>query len=175
MGAAATGAMGAGVVTGLQRAEAQIVIGPDSLRNLCNSNPTDVACQCFVRGTMIMTPSGEVPIEYIEAGERVIAANGDCHARTLARQIALQSAGNAAFAHSLTPVLVKKGALGGGIPNADLYVSQGHCFFIDGRLYPIDQLVNGISIVKLADYDADALSTSISSCQPTTSSSPTVP
>jgi hypothetical protein len=41
---------------------------------------------------------------------------------------------------------VSRSALADNVPQADLYLSPGHCLFVDGVLIPVEHLVNGTSI-----------------------------
>jgi hypothetical protein len=49
--------------------------------------------------------------------------------------------------NAATPVIVRKGALAGNVPNADLHVTKGHSFLVDGVLIPVEYLVNHRSIL----------------------------
>jgi Hint domain len=91
--------------------------------------------QCYLRGTHIRTPTGEVPIEELIPGQLVVTANGE--AAPIRKVCQLES--------SDVPVCVRRGALSTG-PYADLYVSPAHALFVDGVLIPAIHLVNGVSI-----------------------------
>ena len=83
----------------------------------------DVAC--FVQGTLIATPKGEKPIEYLRPGDLVLTRdNGVQDIRWIgSRHIGWQTL--AANPH-LKPVVVRWGALDWGSPAHDLYVSPNH-------------------------------------------------
>jgi len=55
------------------------------------------------------------------------------------------------------PVLVTRGALDGVLPSRDLYVSDAHCFLINGLLIPAIHLVNGRTIRKCRSYEQDTI------------------
>jgi hypothetical protein len=83
----------------------------------------DVAC--FVQGTLIATPKGEKPIEYLRPGDLVLTRdNGVQDIRWIgSRHIGWQTL--TANPH-LKPVVIRWGALDWGSPAHDLYVSPNH-------------------------------------------------
>jgi Hint domain len=100
---------------------------------------------CFCRGTLIRTPDGEVPVEYLAIGDPVVTWGGQTRHITwigLGRVLATRGRRNAA-----TPVIVRKGALGQNVPHRDLHVTKGHSLFLDGALIPVEFLVNHRSIL----------------------------
>jgi hypothetical protein len=80
---------------------------------------------CFTPGAMITTQRGEVAIQNLEAGDRVITRdNGIQPVRWVGKtQMFLQDF--QAEPH-LLPVLVRQGSLGKGLPERDLMVSPNH-------------------------------------------------
>ena len=85
---------------------------------------TDVV-PCFTPGTLIATPRGEVPVETLKVGDRVITRdNGIQEIRWIGQRE--MSASDFAIAPHLRPVLVRKGALGNGLPERDMLVSPNH-------------------------------------------------
>lgn len=80
---------------------------------------------CFTPGAMITTQRGEVPIQHLQAGDRVITRdNGIQPVRWVGKtQMFLQDF--QAEPH-LLPVLVRQGSLGKGLPERDLMVSPNH-------------------------------------------------
>jgi hypothetical protein len=100
---------------------------------------------CFCAGSLIRTPSGDVPVEQLNVGDTVVTSRGECRPITwigVGRVLATRGCRNAA-----TPVIVRKGALGDNVPYADLRVTKGHSFLFDGILIPIEFLVNHRSIL----------------------------
>ncbi len=80
---------------------------------------------CFTPGTMIATPRGEVLVESLKAGDRVITRdNGIQQIRWVGRRD-LNWADLAANSH-LKPVLIRQGSLGNGLPERDMMVSPNH-------------------------------------------------
>jgi len=84
---------------------------------------------CFTPGTRIATPRGELLVEELEVGDRVITRdNGIQEIRWLgARRL---NGLELALADHLQPVLIRKGALGGGLPERDMMVSPNHRLLI---------------------------------------------
>jgi len=80
---------------------------------------------CFVAGTLIKTDAGEVPAEQIVPGMRALTRDNGYQTVVWAGQRSLQSEQLAAAPH-LMPVRIRAGALGPGLPEADLSVSPQH-------------------------------------------------
>lgn len=80
---------------------------------------------CFTPGTLIATPKGEVPVESLKAGDRVITRdNGIQQIRWTGRKD-MGWHDLAANPH-LKPVLIRQGSLGNGLPERDMMVSPNH-------------------------------------------------
>jgi adhesin HecA-like repeat protein len=99
---------------------------------------------CFLTGTMIATPCGEVPIEQLAVGDMVLTARGDARPTVwigTGRVLATRGRRNAA-----TPVIVRKGALADNVPHHDLRVTKAHSLYLEGALIPVEFLVNHRSV-----------------------------
>ncbi|MDB5661073.1 MAG: tandem-95 repeat protein [Cypionkella sp.] len=80
---------------------------------------------CFTPGTLIATPRGEVPVESLVAGDRVITRdNGIQEIRWVGRK---DIGWHDLIANPhLKPVLIRQGSLGHGLPERDMMVSPNH-------------------------------------------------
>ena len=98
-------------------------------------------------GTQVMTLDGNLPVEYLAAGDRVVTRNG---ARTL-RHVARRALTDC-------PILVRRGALGPGRPAADMYLAPDQGVHLrdwrarvlcgsDQRAVPVSRLRDGKHIV----------------------------
>ena len=108
---------------------------------------------CYVKGTLILTDSGERPVEKLTIGDRLATLSGDLmpikwigrrsyHGRFIA--------GN----RDVLPIRFVAGALADGVPRRDLSVSPNHAIFIEDVLVPAKRLVNGSTISQLRSMDS---------------------
>ncbi len=112
---------------------------------------TDAAC--FAAGTMMRTEQGEVAVESLQPGDRVVTLNG---ATRMVRWI-----GNRRIDFTrhpdpsrAQPIRIRRDAIATGMPNRDLLVSPDHALFIDGGLVVARLILNGGSIVREANARA---------------------
>jgi hypothetical protein len=91
---------------------------------------------CFLRGTKILTPEGELPIEQLEIDDWVETQRGP---RSIIQMHRFYSDDN-------MPVCIHKSAIADNVPNADLYVTPGHGIYIDGMVIGAGGLINNRSI-----------------------------
>ena len=121
---------------------------------LIGLNTTDPYNYCFLSGTLIATPSGEVPVEHLKIGDLVTTADGRA---VPVKWLGEQRLRNSMFTPArMAPVCIAKGALGEGLPHGDLYVSADHGLMIDGLVINAGALVNGSTIrfVPMAEMEA---------------------
>ena len=117
-----------------------------------NTFITENTTPCFLAGTRIRTDNGEVPVENLKIGDRVVTLGGTAQPIKWIGRRAYASAfagGN----RDIVPILIKQGALGRNSPVRDLYVSPLHAMFFDDVLVPAEHLVNGSSIVRCPEID----------------------
>ena len=102
---------------------------------------------CYLRGSRIATAGGEVAIEHLRIGDRVITASGACKP---IRWIGVRAYSGRFLTSNpdALPILIKQGALGRNMPTRDLSVSPRHAMLLNGLLVPAWCLVNGVSIVR---------------------------
>ncbi|MBV7409941.1 Ig-like domain-containing protein [Maritimibacter sp. DP1N21-5] len=80
---------------------------------------------CFTPGTLIATPKGEVPVEELREGDRVITRDNGIQDIAWVGHKALDWRALHSSQH-LKPVLIKAGALGPNLPERDMMVSPNH-------------------------------------------------
>jgi len=101
---------------------------------------------CFLAGTRLATPDGEVAVEDITAGTILLTAAGEAKpVRWLGRSVI-----STLFADPLRamPIRIAAGALGENLPARDLLVSPDHAMCIGGNLVQAGALVNGRTITR---------------------------
>jgi hypothetical protein len=116
--------------------------------------PVTAGIVCYARGTRIATPSGEVPVETLRAGDMVLTADGaaqpivwigrrhiDCRRHPTPERI--------------YPVRIRAHAFGQDLPRRDLLVSPQHALFIEDVLIPARCLVNGSSVAQMEVASVD--------------------
>ena len=105
------------------------------------------ALPCYCPGTLIMAEQGEIAVEHLSIGSRVVTASGSLEPiRWIGRRS--YTPRFAAGDRDLWPVCITAGALADGVPRRDLWVSPLHAMYLDGVLIPAGQLVNGTTIVQ---------------------------
>lgn len=88
---------------------------------------------CFVRGTMIETEHGLVPVERLRTGDKVLTRDGDF--KTLCIPMSRKLCAREICANpKLTPVRIMAGALGNGLPRRDLLVSRQHRMLVSSKI-----------------------------------------
>ncbi|MFT8764667.1 MAG: Hint domain-containing protein [Gluconobacter potus] len=114
---------------------------------------------CFLAGSMIRTPEGDVAVESLRLGSTVLAfVNGEAVERPVtwagrAHMVAKAGLGDAEAGY---PVRILKDALAEGVPYKDMLVTPEHCLFLNGGFVPARMLVNGRSVIydrSLPSYD----------------------
>ena len=80
---------------------------------------------CFTPGTGIATMSGQRPVEELKIGDRIFTRdNGAQEIRWIGRKRITLGAGT--LSQKLQPILIRRGALGYGLPDRDMLVSPNH-------------------------------------------------
>jgi hypothetical protein len=104
---------------------------------------------CYVTGTDIRTDQGDVPVERLRVGDRVVTASGQLRPIVWIghRKIDISRYPDPA---AVRPVRVSKGAFGQGLPRRDLWLSPGHSVVCANALIPISCLINGRSVAQIS-------------------------
>jgi len=110
------------------------------------------AVACYCRGTMILAENGEVPVEDLSIGDRVMTKLGNFRPikwigkRSYSGRFALGQ-------DHILPICIKAGALDDNLPWRDLWISPHHAMYLNGVLIEARDLVNGVSIVQAERVD----------------------
>ena len=115
-----------------------------------------VCKSCFLPGTRIKTPDGEINIEELRIGDNVLTASGEAKPIKFIGRRKVSRERTGPWKNGEGPVKISRFAIDGKAPHSDLYISPGHAIYIDGILIPASNLVNGVTIV--ADAKPEALS-----------------
>lgn len=126
--------------------------GPDSLTHLSLQYGSEAITYygspaCYCEGTVILTEHGEVAVEHLAIGDKLVTAMG---AIRPIKWIGTRSYSGrfVAFNHDLWPICFKAGSLEDNSPTRDLWVSPHHAMYLDSMLIEAKDLVNGMTIVQ---------------------------
>ncbi|WP_084294664.1 Hint domain-containing protein [Asaia prunellae] len=106
---------------------------------------------CYLLGTKIRTPSGEVAIEDLKIGDLIsvwdpISLTEICKkVKWLGKSVACCTDGIPGDS-SNHPIKIEKDAISDNIPHSDLFITSEHCIFINKSFVPARMLVNGCTI-----------------------------
>jgi hypothetical protein len=112
---------------------------------------------CFLRGTHILTPRGEIKVEDLAVGDLVSTFEGKTAPITWIGRRSHPSTQAERWPGELLPIKVSASALGPMVPHKDLYISAMHSIFVDGLLIPARNLVNGRTIAHCESIDAETI------------------
>lgn len=98
---------------------------------------------CFLRGTKISTPMGELPVEELDIGDEVCTLDGVKEIKWIGYN-KFRNVEDRAL--NVRPIRVARFAIDDHTPYRDLYLSPGHSLFLDDVLIPVMCLVNDTSI-----------------------------
>jgi hypothetical protein len=105
---------------------------------------------CYCRGTLITTASGDVAVEALSVGDKVMTIGGRVRA---IKWIGRRSYGGR-FVMGRTdilPICIKARALAPNVPKRDLWISPHHAMYFEdcgGVLIEAKDLVNGVTVIQ---------------------------
>ncbi|WP_339112838.1 Hint domain-containing protein [Thioclava sp. GXIMD2076] len=87
---------------------------------------------CFTPGSLIATPTGEIAVERLRAGDKILTRDNGVQEIAWAGQCDL---GGEALRRNPdhAPILIQAGALGNGLPERDMCVSPNHRMLLTGK------------------------------------------
>jgi hypothetical protein len=103
---------------------------------------------CFVAGTRIATPQGEVPVEALKPGDDVLTVLGEVLSIIWTGRREVDCAAHP-DPERVRPVRIRAHAFAAGAPHRDLLLSPDHAVLAQGVLIPAKRLVNGTTIRQL--------------------------
>ena len=104
---------------------------------------------CFAQGTRLATERGEIAVENLVIGDRLVLAAGGLRPVVWIGHRSIACARHPQPAE-IWPIRVAAHAFGQGQPRRDLYLSPDHAVFAENILVPIRDLQNGCSISGVA-------------------------
>ena len=105
---------------------------------------------CYLRGTRVMTTTGEVAVEDLRTGDVMVTRFGPLRP---VKWIGRQSFNGRFLGQEKAPVCFRAGSLAPNVPCRDLRVSPEHSMVIDSKLVMAKLLVNGVTITQEATTD----------------------
>ncbi|MCG4254913.1 Hint domain-containing protein [Acetobacter senegalensis] len=124
-----------------------------------NTLGTSAVLVCFLSGSMIRTPTGDVAVEDIKIGNQVITFDWRNNQYTI-RPVVWAGKGRCNVQLGFPddeagwPVRILKDAIADGVPYKDMLITAEHCLFFKDRFVPVRMLINGVSIF----YDKSIIS-----------------
>jgi Hint domain len=118
---------------------------PDGAGGFYVGSPFNAGLPCYLAGTRIATPNGEVAVELLSAGDLALTDNGTLRPIVWIGRRMLVCAQHPR-PRQVWPVRIQAGAFGRGRPRRDLYLSPDHAVYLQGALIPAKHLVNGSTV-----------------------------
>ena len=103
---------------------------------------------CFLKGTLIWTPSGETRIQDLRVNDVVVTSSGGATSIQWVWRRRFERRSGQKWDQKIVPIRVARSALGPNTPHRDLYLSPYHCLYLDGVLIPVVDLINNSTIAR---------------------------
>lgn len=105
--------------------------------------------RCFLAGTQILTPQGEVEIGHLRAGDLVCNVAGEARPIKAIEQWSCRLSALDPVPEAAWPVRISRHALDDCTPDRDLYLTEAHALLLNGMLVPVGSLINGTTIARV--------------------------
>jgi len=103
---------------------------------------------CFLRGTMVLTPTGEVAIEDLQPGDQVIGQSGVRTVKWVGFRKTITARIPQQHRADHMPIRIMRDAIAQNVPSKDIVVSPGHHILFEGKLIRARDILNGKTIVQ---------------------------
>lgn len=115
-----------------------------NIGDVVNIDQTAPYTFCFLEGTLVSTPNGEIAVEKLRSGDQILTASG----KTVpVKWMGHQTIHNNIFTSpARAPVCISAGALGDGLPHSDLFLTAEHGMILDGLVINAGAMINGETI-----------------------------
>jgi hypothetical protein len=117
---------------------------------------TIVSVVCFAAGTRIAAELGEVAVEDLRAGDRVVTLEAGSEVLQTVHWVGrrrIKITGHPG-PEAVAPIRIQRDAFAEGVPHRDLVVSPDHAICVDGKLICARQLANGTTVRQELDWTA---------------------
>jgi hypothetical protein len=120
--------------------------------------PACVLCKCLLKGTNILTTTGERKIEDLAIGDLLPTVFGGVRPiQWIGRFPIKKSDPSRPWPKEALPVRIARSAIAPDVPHAEIFVTRWHALLIDGLLIPAGNLISGTTITLHHAHDVDEL------------------
>jgi hypothetical protein len=113
--------------------------------------------QCYLAGTLILTPDGPRDVSQLKIGDSVVTYSGKAKPIKWIGRNRFVRKSHENWSSHVMPIKVARFALDGQAPSADLYLSAGHAIYLDGILIQVGSLINDETITRDPAADCEVL------------------